>query len=70
MHKTMTNSNSPKEFNLDQAIQEVNLSELNDGSQLEDDFQFDSDFKINDTTNMSKKKNFSLNFSEVNKNEC
>jgi len=65
MRQTLTHSSSPK-VNLDQAVQEVNLSALDDGdSQLEDDFRFDSDFKLE-----TKKKNFSLNFSEINKREC
>lgn len=65
MRQTLTHSSSPK-MNLDDAVHEVNLSALHDGdSQLEDDFRFDSDFKLE-----TKKKNFSLNFSEINKREC
>lgn len=79
MQKTLTHSDSPiHEFNLDMAVQEVNLSALNEDcdSQLEDDFQFDSDFKVAETKGLGNKgigkgmAGFTLNMSQVNKDEC
>jgi len=83
MQKTLTHSDSPiHEFNLnlDMAVQEVNLSALNEDcdSQLEDDFQFDSDFKVGGSKELGMKGKgkgmgmggFTLNMSQVNKDEC